>query len=146
MEDPNIRGVNQPRVIGAIDDESLKDGLNFYDKTLGIPLHKVSSIDVAEMSKISENTYRYVQIAFAEELRMVCDKLGIDFNQVREACNTKWNIEILEARDGIGGHCIPKDTRYFLSLAETALLTKSATLLDDAYKKWIREKSKGQKQ
>jgi nucleotide sugar dehydrogenase len=142
-EDPSIHGVNQPRVFGAIDDESLKDGLNFYDKILGLPLHKVSSIDIAEMSKIAENTYRYVQIAFAEELRMVCDKLRIDFNQVRNACNTKWNIEILEARDGIGGHCLRKDTGYFLSLTETALLTKSATLLDDAYKKWIREKSNG---
>jgi len=142
VEDPNIHGVKQPRIIGAIDDESLKDGLNFYDKILGIPLYKVSSIEIAEMSKIVENTHRFVQIAFAEELRMVCDKLRMDFNQLRNACNTKWNVDILEARDGIGRHCLPKDTRYFLSLTDIALLTESATLLDDAYKKWIIEKSK----
>jgi UDP-N-acetyl-D-mannosaminuronic acid dehydrogenase len=43
------------------------------------------------MCKIVENAYRYVQIAFAEELRMICEALGLDFNEVRMACNTKWN-------------------------------------------------------
>jgi len=141
-DDPVRHGVKQLRVIGAIDNESLREGLNIYNKILSIPLHKVSSIEMAEMSKIAENTNRYIQIAFAEELKMICDKLKMDFNEVQNACNTKWNTEILEARDGIGGHCIPKDARYFLSLSETAMLTKSAMLVDDIYKKWIREKVK----
>lgn len=136
-------GVNQHRVIGAIDDESLREGQNFYNEILHIPVFKASSIEIAEMSKITENTYRYIQIAFAEELKMVCDKLGMDFNEVRNACNTKWNIEIMEARDGIGGHCLPKDSRYFSSLTEIAVLTKSAMIVDDTYKKWIREKVRG---
>jgi len=130
-------GVNQHRVIGAIDDESLTEGQNFYTKILDIPLFKVSSIEIAEMSKITENTFRYIQIAFAEELKMMCDKLGMDFDEVRNACNTKWNIEIPEARDGIGGHCLPKDSRYFSSLTEIAVMTRSAMMVDDAYRKWI---------
>jgi len=138
--DPIKHGVKQPRVIGAINNKSLKEGLNFYNGILGVPLHKVSSIEIAEMSKIAENAYRYVQIAFAEELKIVCDELGMNFKEVREACNTKWNIEIPEARDGIGGHCIPKDAKYFSSLTKRAKLIDSAMLVDEIYRKWIREK------
>jgi len=138
--DPIRHGVKQPRVIGAINNESFKEGWNFYNKILGIPLHKVSSIEIAEMSKITENAYRYIRIAFAEELRMVCDGMGMNFNEARDACNTKWNIEIPEARDGIGGHCLPKDTRYFASLTQKAKLVNNAILVNEIYKKWIREK------
>ena len=138
--DPIRHGVKQLRVIGAVNNESLQEGWNFYNKILGIPLHKVSTIEIAEMSKITENTFRYVKISFAEELKIVCEKLGMDFNELRNACNTKWNIEIPEARDGIGGHCLPKDTRYFLSLAQKAKLTDSALLVDEIYRKWLSEK------
>jgi len=92
------------------------------------------------MSKIAENAYRYIQLAFAEELKMVCDDLGMDFNEVRDACNTKWNIEIPEARDGIGGHCLPKDMKYFVSLTKTSKMANSAILIDESYRKWMREK------
>ena len=138
--DPVRHGVKQLRVIGAINNESLKEGWNFYNEILDVPLHKVSSIEIAEMSKIAENAYRYIQIAFAEELKMVCDELEVDFNEARDACNTKWNIEIPEARDGIRSHCLPKDTRYFVSLTENAKLVKSAMWVDEIYKKRIREK------
>ena len=138
--EPVKHGVKQLRVIGGVDADSLKAGLEFYRDVLGIPLHVVSSVEVAEMSKIAENAYRYVQIAFAEELKMVCGELEVDFNEARDACNTKWNIEIPEARDGIGSHCLPKDTRYFVSLTENAKLVKSAMWVDEIYKKRIREK------
>lgn len=133
-------GVKQLRVIGAIDDESLEEGWDFYNKQLGIPLHKVSSIEIAEMSKIAENAFRYVQIAFSEELRIVCDELGMNFNELREACNSKWNIELPEARNGIGGHCLPKDTKYFASLTQKAKLTSSAMLVDRIYRKGTKGK------
>jgi len=136
--DPIKHGVRQLRIIGAINSESLEAGLRFYKDILDIPLHVVSSIEVAEMSKIAENAYRYVQIAFAEELKMICKKLGLDFEEVRKACNTKWNIEILEARDGIGGHCLPKDIRYLASLSEYNALLKSAMEVDMQYRKWLK--------
>jgi len=135
--DPVNYGVKQLRVIGAVNDESLKIGLTFYKDVLDIPLYVVSSIEVAEMCKIAENAYRYVCIAFAEELRMICEELGLNFDEVRKACNTKWNINILEARDGIGGHCLPKDIRYLASLTKHNLLLKSAILVDKQYKEWL---------
>ena len=139
-EDPKRHGVKQMRVIGAIDANSLRAGLRFYRDILGIPLRVVSSADEAEMSKIVENAYRYVQIAFAEELRMICEKIGIEFSDVREACNTKWNIDIPEARDGIGGHCIPMGIQYVASLKAFSTLLKCAMNADKRYRKWLADK------
>ncbi len=135
-------GVNQPRVIGGINGDSLEKGQELYGKGLSIPLHPVSSIELAEMTKIAENGCRYVEIAFAQELRMICEKLGMDFNKVRDACNTKWNINIKEARDGVGGHCLPKDIRYLLHVANSAPILRSAIKSNDEYVEWLGAKTK----
>ena len=86
---------------------------------------------MAELSKIVENSYRYLEIAFAEELKMVCDGMGISFNELREAINTKWNVEILEAQGGIGGHCLPKDSEMVLELSRQFV---KSSLLETAKK------------
>jgi len=140
-ENPKKYGVKQLRVLGAINNKALKKGLEFY-RRLKIPIHVAPKIEIAELCKIAENTYRFVQIAFAEELKMLCDELNLDFEEVRKACNTKWNIEILEARNGIGGECLPKDTKYSLITAENLGLSldivKAAIKADEKYKMWIR--------
>ena len=130
-------GVNQMRVIGAIDEVSLKKGLKFYKDILEIPLHIVPSIEVAEMSKALENAYRYLLIAFAEESRMMCEDLNLDFDSVRVACNTKWNTDMLEARNGIGGDCLPKDTQYIISMSPNAQILKKAVQVDEKYREWL---------
>jgi len=136
-KDPVHYGVNQPRVIGGIDAKSLRRGFHFY-RELGIPLLQVSSIEVAELSKIVENAYYFLQIAFAEELKMACDEGKWNFDELREACNTKWNIRILEARDGVGGHCLPKDTHYVISLTRNNRLLKTAVAVNNLYQRWHR--------
>ena len=80
-------------------------------KSLGIPMHPVSEIEIAETTKIVENAHRYLQIAFAEDLYLYCQANNLNFPELRDALNTKWNVNILEPREGIGGHCLPKDTR-----------------------------------
>ncbi len=129
----NIHGVNQLRVIGGVCDCCLKAGLAFYDgidrvnansqsyllsssipKSLGIPMHPVTNIETAEITKVVENAHRYLQIAFAEELYLYCQENNMSFAELQDALNTKWNVEILEPREGIGGHCLPKDTKMFL--------------------------------
>lgn len=140
--DPERYGVKQLRVIGGINAESLEKGLKFYRDELKIPLHITPSIEVAELCKIAENAYRYVQIAFAEELKMICDELKLDFNEVRKACNTKWNIEILEARDGIKGHCLPKDIMYLISLTSFNNLLRAAVETDQMYQTFLERKGK----
>jgi len=138
-DDPVNHGVNQIRVIGAANPQSLRAGLKFYQDNLDVPLHKVSSIETAEMCKITENSHRYLQIAFAEELRMMCARIELDFEELRNALNTKWNVDMPEARDGIGRHCLPKDIKYLTFLTPSALL-ESAINVDKAYREWLSKK------
>ena len=154
----DLHGVNQLRVIGGVCDCCLRTGIRFYDgvthpdekdnlgyytgnksyKTLGIPMYSVSTVELAELSKIVENADRYLQIAFAEDLYMFCKANGISFAELRDAVNTKWNVNILEPRDGIGGHCIPKDTRMFLESSEIkSKILISAQEVDKDYRKYI---------
>ena len=130
-------GVKQTRVLGACDPCCEKEARNFYDGILHIPLHVVSSVNVAELTKIVENSYRFLEIAFAEELKMICDYSDIDFEELRKAVNTKWNIKILEAKEGIGGHCLPKDSQMFLDFSNDSLVTsliKAAKMIDQQYR------------
>jgi UDP-N-acetyl-D-mannosaminuronate dehydrogenase len=140
-EDPAHHGVQQMRVLGAVDMDALNKAEAFY-KRLGVPLHIVSNIEVAELAKLTENTYRFVEIAFAEELRLVADELNVPFEALREAVNTKWNIKILEARDGINGTCLPKDRGIFESLTsnDKHFLVEGAAKADAVYKKWVSNK------
>jgi UDP-N-acetyl-D-mannosaminuronic acid dehydrogenase len=112
-------------------------------KNLGIPLHPVSNIEIAEISKIAENAHRYLQIAFAEDLYLYCQTNGINFAELREALNTKWNVNILEPRDGIGGHCLPKDTKMFLHSSHSQSKSKilsAAIEVDRAYREYRQAK------
>jgi nucleotide sugar dehydrogenase len=138
-QDPVKHGVRQLRVIGGIDEDSLRTGQRVYQQ-LDIPLHPVSSIEAAEMSKTVENSYRFLEIAFAEELRMMCDEHSIDTAELRRACNTKWNTKILEARDGILGHCLSKDTHYLINSSRNSKLLRTAVSVDKRYKKALRTK------
>ena len=132
--DPRNHGVRQPRVIGGIDKSSLSAGIELYSKRLGIPLHSASSLEVAEVSKVLENAYRYVQIAFAEEARTMLDRIGMDFAEVRSLSNTKWNIVVPEARAGIAGGCLPKDIRFFAALKGLHPLIDGAMETDRVYR------------
>jgi UDP-N-acetyl-D-mannosaminuronic acid dehydrogenase len=111
-----------------------------YTSNLGIPLHPVSDIEIAEITKLAENAHRYLQIAFAEEMYLYCQVNGISFPELREALNTKWNVEILEPREGIGGHCLPKDTKMFLqstrSIPSRSKILKAAIEVDEEYKRY----------
>jgi UDP-N-acetyl-D-mannosaminuronate dehydrogenase len=105
-------------------------------KSLAIPMHPVSSVEVAELTKIIENAHRYLQIAFAEELYLYCKSNGISFPELRESLNTKWNVDILEPRDGIGGHCLPKDTKMFINSSNTikSKILQAAMEIDEDYR------------
>jgi UDP-N-acetyl-D-mannosaminuronic acid dehydrogenase len=150
-----VHGVNQLRVIGGVCDCCLKAGLTFYGgvdnvsvnaqsysaspsspKSLGIPIHPVKSIEIAELTKVAENAHRYLQIAFAEELYLYCQANNINFPELRDALNTKWNVEILEPREGIGGHCLPKDTKMFLdsSKSRKSKILAAAIEVDQEYR------------
>ena len=82
--------------------------------------------------------HRYLQIAFAEDLYLYCQANNIDSSQFRDALNTKWSVNILEPRDGIGGHWLPKDTKMFLqsSNARKSSILADAMDVDEDYKRY----------
>lgn len=130
-------GVRQTRVLGGSESCCVKEARHFYGDILKIPLHIVSSADIAELTKVVENSYRFMEIAFAEELKIVCDNSSVDFNELRNAINTKWNIKILEPKEGIGGHCLPKDSQMFLDFSKNVLATSligTAKIVDRQYR------------
>jgi len=88
-----------------------------------------------DFANIMKNS-RYLQIAFAEDLKMMCQNIGLDFDELREACNTKWNVDIPQAMQGIGRHCLPKDIKYVTYLTPSTLL-ESAITVDKQYRQWL---------
>jgi UDP-N-acetyl-D-mannosaminuronate dehydrogenase len=156
----DVHGVNQVRVIGGVSDCCLKVGLQFYDSGnealefndniannnnensrkngLGIPMHPVTEIEIAELSKIIENADRYMQIAFSEDLYLYCQANNVNFGELRDALNTKWNVKILEPRDGVGGHCLPKDTIMFLQSSKSikSKILMAALEVDQDYRRF----------
>ena len=111
-------------------------------KSLGIPMHPVSEIEMAELAKIVENAHRYLQIAFAEDLYLYCQANNINFPELRDALNTKWNVHILEPREGIGGHCLPKDTKMFLQSSQSikSKILTAAIEVDEDYRQYIQSR------
>jgi UDP-N-acetyl-D-mannosaminuronic acid dehydrogenase len=88
---------------------------------LGIPLQILTCVEFAELTKVIENTHRFLEIAFAQELKMFCDDHALDFEELRASVNTKWNENIFEARQGIGGHWLPKDTQMYYEMSKHLL-------------------------
>lgn len=137
-KDIKNHGVVQKRILGAVNKKSLEKSMFFY-KSLKIPIHTTSRIEIAEMSKLAENAYRFVQIAFVEELKYISNENNLDFEEIREACNTKWNINLLEAIDGIEGDCLPKDIRILNHMALSTPLLQGAIKTDIQYKQRIKK-------
>jgi len=126
-----------PRVDVIFGKDNIKNNIR-YQKSLDILIHPVSKVEIAETTKIVENAHRYLQIAFAEELYLYCQASNINFPELRYALNTKWNVEILEPRDGIRGHCLPKDTKMFLqsSNPRKSAMVIAAMEVDTSYKQF----------
>jgi len=133
-EQPLNHGVQQFRVLGALNAASMNAAIHFYLRA-ELAFRAVSSLEVAEASKLIENAHRFVNISFAEEIKQLCDHLGLKFEEIRSACNTKWNCEILEARDGIKGSCLLKDTGLLAGEYDEAWLLKAAIEVDKEYKR-----------
>src|SRR5829696_4973102 len=111
---------------------------NNNNSNLGIPMHPVPEIEIAELTKIIENAHRYLQIAFAEDLYLYSQANNINFAELRDSLNTKWNVNILEPREGIGGHCLPKDTKMFLNSSKSikSKILEAAIEVDNEYRRY----------
>jgi UDP-N-acetyl-D-glucosamine dehydrogenase len=103
---------NTPKVIGGVTPACLEVATAFYEKAI-TTLVPVSSPEAAEMTKLLENTFRAVNIGLANELLLMCDKLGLDAWEVIDAAATKpFGFMRFTPGPGLGGHCIPIDPQY----------------------------------
>lgn len=106
---------NTPKVVGAIGDDAREVIASMYRAVLEGDVYEVSSPAVAEMEKILENTYRNINIGLANEMAILCNKMGIDYWEVVDAAKTKpYGFQAFYPGPGLGGHCIPLDP-YYLS-------------------------------
>lgn len=105
--------VHNDRVIGGMDEESTEKAIGFYSRFVQGILHR-SNARTAEMCKLTENSSRDVQIAFANELSLICDKAGINVWELIDLANRHPRVNILQPGCGVGGHCIAVDP-YFLT-------------------------------
>ena len=118
--------VHNDRVIGGIDQASTRKAQEFYATFVNGNLHATNA-RTAEMCKLTENSSRDVQIAFANELSLICDKAGINVWELIELANKHPRVNILQPGCGVGGHCIAVDP-YFLTAdfpMESQLIGKS---------------------
>lgn len=105
--------VHNDRVIGGINEESTDKAIAFYKQFVKGELHRTNS-KTAEMCKLTENSSRDVQIAFANELSLICDKAGINVWELINLANKHPRVNILQPGCGVGGHCIAVDP-YFIT-------------------------------
>ncbi|HBV22303.1 MAG TPA: UDP-N-acetyl-D-glucosamine dehydrogenase [Jeotgalicoccus sp.] len=104
---------NTPKVVGGVTDSCTKVASTLYRNVLDGEVHEVSSPAVAEMEKLLENTFRNINIALANEMAILCEKMNIDVWEVIDAAATKpYGFMPFYPGPGIGGHCIPIDPWY----------------------------------
>ena len=134
--------VHNDRVIGGMDEASTEAACAFYSRFVQGQLHHTNA-RTAEMCKPTENSSRDVQIAFANELSMICDKAGINVWELISLANRHPRVNILQPGCGVGGHCIAVDP-YFI----TAMFPKESKIIGAAreinnYKsRWATERVK----
>lgn len=128
--------VHNDRVIGGINPESTEKAIEFYSAFVKGALHRTNA-RTAEMCKLTENSSRDSQIAFANELSMICDKAGVNVWELIELANKHPRVNILQPGCGVGGHCIAVDPWFIVSdYPEQAQLIKRARETNDYKADW----------
>lgn len=108
---------NIQKIVSGMDEESTEEIKKVYDIVIKAGTFPVSTIKTAEAVKVVENSQRDINIAFMNEIAMICDRMGIDTDEVLAGMNTKWNA--LGFKPGlVGGHCIGIDPYYLTNAAE----------------------------
>lgn len=134
--------VENDRIVGGVNKESTEKVVAFY-KTFVKGEVLATNARTAEMCKLTENSYRDVNIAFANELSMICDKANIDVWELISLANHHPRVKILQPGAGVGGHCIAVDPWFIVSdFPEEAKIIKAAREINDFKTQWVIEKIK----
>ncbi|HBH49549.1 MAG TPA: UDP-N-acetyl-D-mannosamine dehydrogenase [Bacteroidales bacterium] len=131
---------NNDRVIGGVNEESTQKAIDFYKQFVHSNLHATNA-RTAEMCKLTENSSRDVQIAFANELSLICDKAGINVWELIELANKHPRVNILQPGAGVGGHCIAVDPYFIVSdYPEESKIIAQARAINNYKSEWCAEK------
>ncbi|MFI3246848.1 MAG: UDP-N-acetyl-D-mannosamine dehydrogenase [Ferrimonas sp.] len=134
--------VENDRVIGGMSTRCSERSVELY-KTFVLGECVITNARTAEMAKLTENSSRDVQIAFANELSIICDKLDINVWELIALANRHPRVNILQPGPGVGGHCIAVDPWFIVSKTpEEARLIHTARQVNDAKPEWVVNKVK----
>jgi UDP-N-acetyl-D-mannosaminuronic acid dehydrogenase len=129
--------VDNDRIIGGINRASAEKARDLYKSFCNGGMH-LTDARTAEMAKLVENSSRDVNIAFANELSMICDKLGINVWELIELANRHPRVNILQPGPGVGGHCIAVDPWFIVAAApKEAKLIRAAREVNDSKPHWV---------
>lgn len=134
--------VNNDRIVGGLTEKATAMAVDLY-KIFVLGQIVTTNTRTAEMCKLAENSFRDVNIAFANELSMICDKLDIDVWELIKLANRHPRVNILQPGCGVGGHCIAVDPWFIVDRTpEEARLIRQARKVNDNKTQWILNKVK----
>ena len=134
--------VENDRVIGGMTKKASKMAVDLYGRVVKGEC-VITNSRTAEMCKLAENSFRDVQIAFANELSIICDRLDIDVWELINLANRHPRVNILQPGAGVGGHCIAVDPWFIVSSApEESRLIRSAREVNDGKPEWVVTKAR----
>ncbi len=134
--------VDNDRIIGGINKPSAEKARDLYKSFCNGNIYLTTS-KTAELAKLVENSYRDVNIAFANELSIICEKLDINVWELIELANKHPRVNILQPGPGVGGHCIAVDPWFVVAaVPEEAKLIRTAREVNDSKPHWVLDKIK----
>ncbi|MDD0842213.1 UDP-N-acetyl-D-mannosamine dehydrogenase [Pseudomonas sp. Gutcm_11s] len=132
--------VQNDRVIGGMTAECARQAVQLY-KTFVEGECVVTDVRTAELCKLTENSFRDVNIAFANELSIICDKLGVNVWELIRLANRHPRVDILQPGPGVGGHCIAVDPWFIVSQApKESRLIRTARQVNDSKPHWVSDR------
>ena len=133
--------VGNDRIVGGVDEASTEAAAEFYHEFVSGEVFCTNS-RTAELVKLTENTFRDVNIALANELSLICDRLDVDVWELIELANRHPRVNLLRPGPGVGGHCIAVDPWFIVDSApETARLIRLARETNDAKPAFVVERT-----
>tara|TARA_R110001599_G_scaffold262322_1_gene462816 strand:- start:17072 stop:18280 length:1209 start_codon:yes stop_codon:yes gene_type:complete len=137
-----IELVQNDRIVGGINEASTSKAAEFYRSFVSGKVLETTA-KTAELSKLTENSFRDVNIAFANELSLICDKENIDVWELIKLANHHPRVNILQPGPGVGGHCIAVDPWFIIDRnPEQARLIRTAREVNDSKPDWVISKIK----
>jgi len=138
--------VDNDRVVGGVNPAATEAAVGFYRTFVRGEVIPTDS-RTAELTKLTENSFRDVNIAFANEMSIICQQLGINVWELIKLANRHPRVDILRPGPGVGGHCLAVDPWFIVSSApEAARLIRTAREVNVSKEHWVVEKVKGRAQ